>query len=202
MYRGVTNPDSDPSRTLVSFSSSGTPEFVLERIREAIMSGAMFSDFEGIDDGRLMDFRQTFADELGTDNFTLDSITGAVMEFEGDLSRDAAERIARTESSAVLNSARREAYQEQGETDDGLFYWTGATLGDSRQTEACAWLISKSNPFEGGEPVPIDELEDMVAEAPTHDDEMDNNLARPDSFVVHPNERSTFAQAPPNWQDL
>ena len=79
MYQGVTDPDSDPNRALVDFSASGTPEFVLERIREAIMGGAMFSDFEDIPSSELMDFRQTFADAVGTDNFTLDSVTDAVM---------------------------------------------------------------------------------------------------------------------------
>lgn len=201
MYQGVTNPESDTSRTLVSFSSSGTPEFVLERIREAIMDGALFSEFDDIPSSRLMDLRQTFADELGTDNFTLDSITEALMDFEADLTRDAAERIARTESSAVLNRARQLGYEERGE-DDALFYWTGAEPGDDRQTDACEWLIESTNPFYGGEPVPMEELRDMVSEAWTHDDEMDTNMARPDSWTVHINERSTFSKAPPNWEQL
>jgi len=195
MYRGVTDPDTDPSRTLVSFASSGTPEFVLERIREAIMSGAMFSEFDQIPSDRLMNLREEFADTLGTDNFTLDSITDALMEFEADLSRDDAERIARTESSAVLNKAREIGYEERGEADE-RFYWTGANLGDPRQTEACAWLIRQTNPFENGDPVPMDELKAMIEEAPEHDDDMADNLARPESYVVHPNERSTFVLEP------
>jgi len=201
MYRGVTNPDSDPSRTLVSFSSSGTPEFVLERIRRAIMDGAMFSEFEDVPSDRLMNLRQTFADELGNDDFTLDSITEGLLEFESDLDRDAAERIARTESSAVLNRARELGYEERGDAD-GLFYWSGAEPGDDRQTEACEWLIEQTNPFHGGEPVPMEELRDMVNEAWQHDDSMSKNMARPDSWVVHVNERSTLVEAPPNWRDL
>ncbi|UBF23308.1 portal protein [Halorubrum tailed virus 29] len=194
MFRGVSDPNADPNRALVSFAASETPEFVLERIREAIMSGATFSHFEGIDDGRIMEFRQTFADALGTDDFTLDSMTEDIMDF-ADLGRDEAERIARTESSAALNKAREIGYEEQGE-GDARFYWTGADPGDSRQTEACEWLIRQTNPFHGGDPVPMEQLRDMVEEAPTHDDDMANTLARPESWVVHPNERSTFALAP------
>lgn len=202
MHRGVSNPNSDPSRTLVSFASSATPEFVLERIREAIMSGAMFSEFDEIPSDRLMDLRQTFADALTEpEGFTLKSMTESLMDFEADLSRDEAERIARTESSAVLNSARETAYEEQGKAD-GLFYWTGAEPGDDRQTEACEWLIKKTNPFFGGTPRPMGELRDMVEEAPTHDPGMPDTMARPESWVVHINERSTFAKAPPNWQSL
>ena len=201
MYRGVTDPESDPNRALVSFSSSGTPEFVLERIREAIMSGAIFSDIDDVADSDIMAFRQEFADTLGEDNFTLDDVTEAVMEFTG-ADRSNAERVARTETASTLNTARLDGYEERGELQDSLFYWTGADPGDDRQTEACEWLIRQTNPFHNGEPVPLDELEDMVAEAPKHDDDMQDDLARPGSFVVHPNERSTFAKAPPGWESL
>jgi len=196
MYQGVTNPESDPSRTLVSYAESDTPEFVLERIREAIMDGAIFSEFEEIPGDRLMDLRQTLADSLTEpEGFTLDSITESLMEFESDLSRDEAERIARTESSAVLNRSRELGYEERGEAD-AKFYWSGATPGDDRQTEACEWLIEQTNPNYGGDPVLMDELRDMVAEAPEHDDDMPDNMARPDSWTVHINERSSFVKAP------
>jgi len=42
----------------------------------------------------------------------------------------------------------------------------------------------------------MEELKDLIEEAPTHDPEMQDNLARPDNFVVHPNERKTFVKAP------
>ena len=201
MYRGVTDPDSDPNRALVSFSSSGTPEFVLERIREAIMSGAIFSDIDDVGDSDIMAFRQEFADTLGEDNFTLDDVTEAVMEFTG-ADRSNAERVARTETASTLNTARLDGYEERGELQDSLFYWTGADPGDHRQTEACEWLIRQTNPFHGGTPRPMDELQDMINEAWTHDDEMDTNMARPENLVVHINERSTAVKAPANWQDL
>lgn len=197
MHAKVTDPNSDPSRTLVSYAESATPEFVLERIREAIMSGAMFSEYDEVPSDRLMALRQEMADSLTADGgFTLDSITDNLMEFESDLDRDEAERIARTESSAVLNKSRELSYEEKGQADTGKFYWTGASPGDPRQTEACEWLIEATNPNYGGEPVPMEELREMVDEAPTHDPDMDDNLARPESWVVHPNERSTWVLAP------
>ena len=201
MYRGVTDPNSDPDRALVSFAASGTPEFVLERIREAIMGGALFSDFEDVPSSELMDFRQEFADALGTDNFTLDDVTDRVMDF-ADVDRSKAERIARTETASTLNSARLEGYDERGELEDSLFYWTGAEPGDHRQTGACEWLIRQTNPFHGGTPRPMDELQDMIGEAWQHDDEMDRDMSRPNNLVVHINERSTAVKAPPGWEDL
>jgi len=196
MYRGVTDPAADTDRALVSFAESATPEFVLERIREAIRDGAMFSDFEDIPSDRLMDLRQEMADSLTVDTgFTIDSVTENLMDFEPDLSRDDAERIARTESSAVLNRAREVGYEEKGDAD-GLFYWSGAAPGDDRQTAACEWLIRETNPNYGGDPVPLEELRAMVEEAPEHDAEMADELARPESWIIHPNERSTFVKAP------
>jgi hypothetical protein len=87
--------------------------------------------------------------------------------------------------------------EDMEEGEEARYYWTGATPPDRRQTEACEWLINRTNPYEGGTPVPMHELRQLVDEAPTHDDSMDNDLARPDSWVVHPNERSTFVKAPP-----
>jgi hypothetical protein len=199
MYQGVTTAE-DTGVTLVDFAASGTPAFVLDRIREAIQDGAMFSDIDAISGDEMMEFRQVMADAVGTDDFTLDSITEEVMDF-ADIPRDEAETIARTESSAALNSARQNGYERRGE-DDGLFYWTGAEPGDDRQTDACEWLIESTNPFHGGEPVPMNELQNMLNEAWEHDDDMDTNMARPDSWIVHINERSTFAKAPENWRDL
>jgi hypothetical protein len=196
MHQSVVDPDTDLSRALtVSISDSGTPEFVLQRIRDAVYAGAMFGQFEDIPGGDLFDLREDFKSVLGQDDFTLADVTDRIADDFG-LSRDDAETIARTESSAVLNKAREMGYEERGDAD-ALYYWTGASPPDRRQTEACEWLVETTNPFEGGDPVPMHELRQLVDEAPTHDDDMDNDLARPDSWVVHPNERSTFVIAPP-----
>ena len=201
MYRGVTDPESDPNRALVSFAASGTPEFVLERIREAIDAGAIFGDLENVPSSEIMAFREEFKENLGTDNFTLDDVTEAVMDFTGE-SRGRAEVTARTETSSVLNTAREDGYQERGEAQDSLFYWTGADPGDDRQTEACEILIRETNPFHGGTPVPLEELRSMLTWAAEQADDVDASMVRPDNFIIHIGERSTFAKAPPGWEDL
>ena len=194
MHRGVTDPTSDPDRALVSFAASGTPEFVLERIREAIMGGALFSDFAEVSSDQLMELRQTFADELGSDNFTLDSITESVMDMS-DMDRADAERVARTDSTEILNEAREAGYAERGEAD-ALFYWTGASPGDHRQTEFCEFLINETNPNHGGDPVPMDELKGYIQRAPEIDDKITTD---PREWTPHINCRSTFVKAPPEF---
>jgi hypothetical protein len=72
------------------------------------------------------------------------------------------------------------------------FYWTGSL--DDRTTEACKWLIQETNPNENGEPVSLGKLKELIAEAPKHDDDMPNDMARPENFTVHINERKTFTR--------
>jgi len=55
-------------------------------------------------------------------------------------------------------------------------------------------LMDQTNPNHGGDPVSLDELKSLIEEAPEHDPEMQDNLARPEDFVVHPNERKTFVR--------
>lgn len=196
LHQQVTNPNTEGSKTLVGFTESTTPEFVKNRITDAIRGGALFSEFDTIPSGDLLELRNAFTDVLTQDEWTINELRDSLAE-QFSLTEDKAEVIARTETAAALNSAREDGYQEQGLAKDSQFYWTGATPGDSRQTEACEWLIEKTNPYEGGSPVSLEELRELVAEAPEHDADMDNNLARPDSWTVHPNERSTFARAPP-----
>jgi hypothetical protein len=196
MQQAAVDPDTDLSRSLTTtITDDATPEFVLQRIRDAVDAGAIFSDFEDIPGGSLFELREDFKEVLGQDDFSLEDVTERVMS-EFGVDRDSAQTIARTESSAVLNKAREIGYEQEGDPD-AKYYWTGATPPDRRQTDACEWLINKTNPFEGGEPVSLKQLRQDVDEAPTHDDQMDNDLARPDSWVVHPNERSTFVKAPP-----
>lgn len=213
MHAKVTDPDSDPSRTLVSYAESATPEFVLERIREAIMSGSLFSSFEEIPSSRLMELREEFADALTEEGgFTLDSITDQLMEFEEDLDREEAERIARTETTATLNEAREQSYQEKDMDGDERYYWTGASPGDARQTDACGYLIAGqgghlensgafsglerpngTNPFEGGTPMQLEDLQEHVKEVARADPEINTS---PRDWCPHINCRSTFVMAP------
>ena len=196
LHQQVTDPNTEGSKTLVGFTESTTPEFVKNRITDAIRAGALFSEFDTIPSGDLLELRNAFTDVLTQDEWTINELRDSLAE-QFSLTQDKAEVIARTETAAALNSAREDGYQEQGLAEDSQFYWTGATPGDSRQTEACRWLIEKTNPYEGGSPVSLEKLRELVAEAPKHDDKMDNNLARPESWTIHPNERSTFARAPP-----
>jgi hypothetical protein len=183
--------DTDETDRQLLVSESQIPEFVKENIRSAILEGAIFSDFETIPSSELMQLREYMLESLQQDGWTIDGVADQLMQLDGVDSRDRAELIARTETAATLNSARENAYAEMGDGGE-RFYWTGNI--DDRTTEACEWLINKTNPHRGGEPVPMDELKELIDEAPEHDDDMQDDIARPDSFIVHPNERKSWAR--------
>jgi hypothetical protein len=186
--------EADGDVRLANFTERALPDFVKDRLQESIMQGAIFSQFDTLVENDIMQLREFMTEELTqNDGWTTDSIAGRLMDLESELTRDEAERIARTETASIVNSAREDGYEEQGLTDGEEFYWSGS-LGD-RTTDACRWLINKTNPNHGGNPVSLEELKDLIEEAPEHDDEMQDNLARPDDFVVHPQERKTWVRA-------
>jgi len=140
----------------------------------------------------LMQLREFMTEQLvDKDGWTTDGIANRLQDLEPELSKAEAETIARTETASIVNTAREEGYQETGMGDE-QFYWVGGT--DDRTTEACNWLMDETNPNHGGDPVSLDELKALIEEAPEHDPEMQDNLARPEDFVVHPNERKTFVR--------
>lgn len=181
----------DTERNLLQFNNSEVPEFVKNRLRDVLLTeDVLFSDIESIADSDRMQLQEFLVESLEQDRWSIDGISDKIEQL--GVSGDRADTIARTEVASAVNTARAEGYKERGDEDGELFYWSGNL--DGRQTEACEWLIEQTNPFNGGDPVPMDELKELIDEAPTHDPEMDDNLARPENFVVHPNERKTFVR--------
>lgn len=182
----------DSDKQLVQFNNSETPEFVKQRLKDAIWSGSVFSEFDTIPSSELTQLREFLTEQLEDDNWSIDGIANRLQDLDADLSADEAEVIARTETASTVNTAREIGYEERGEEDD-VFKWVGV-FDDGRTTEACQWLLEQTNPKHGGDPVSLERLKELVEEAPSHDPDMDDNLARPDNYVVHPNERKTFVR--------
>jgi hypothetical protein len=166
---------------------------VKNNLREAIMSGSVFSDIEGLGGDDIMQIRQFLTEQLEDDRWNIDGIADQLMQVPGVDTRERAELIARTELASTVNTAREDAYQDRMEAgEDQRFYWTG--VEDSRTTEACTWLKEQTHPDFGGEPVGLNTLRELIEEAPSHDTEMQDGLARPENYVVHPNERHTYVR--------
>jgi hypothetical protein len=181
----------DGGKELLQFTETQTPEFVKQRLRDALMGDALFEQIDSISGGARHELRTTLMESLEDDGWTIDGITEDIQNV-ANIDRQKAETIARSEVASTVNTARAEGYKETGMVEGETFYWTGSL--DDRTTDACRWLINKTNPDHGGEPVSLETLQDLIEEAPTHDDDMQDDLARPDNFLVHPSERKTYVR--------
>lgn len=194
IFEGVVWGDDTGRELFGGLDDEQIPEFAKRHIREAILGGALFSDIESIPSGARETLRTVMLDSLEEEHgWSVDSVRSNLMDAVPELDKNEAEVIARSETASVLNTAREEGYEEQFDTEEEAFYWTGPE--NSRTTEACSWLKSRTNPNFGGSPVSLSELKDLIDEAPSHDADMADNLARPDNFTVHPQERHTFVRA-------
>lgn len=168
---------------LLGFTDSEMPEFVRNRLREAILAGALFSNFEDIPDGDMMDLRMEFVDALSEDGWTIGELRDRIQDLEPQLDEHEAERIARTETQAVVNDAREIGYREREDFDALQFRWVGP--GDHRTTEVCE-DIKAAVPDEG---LPLDELQEVVHEtAREHDHD-------PRKWTPHIQCRHTYVRA-------
>lgn len=140
------------------------PEFVKEAIRKAIDRGAISTVSEKLPDRvSVREVRQFFREKLTQpQGWSLESLSKDYAD-RFDVDPDDAEQAVRTQTSSTLNKGREIGYREQGEIDERLFKWVGPI--DDRKTDASWEVLEKTNPDHGGEPRPLDELKEIVAEA-------------------------------------
>jgi hypothetical protein len=200
LHDGVIAADAD--KNLTELTETALPQFVKNRLRDAIFGDAVFSQFDSMADSDRMQLQEFLAEELtDNDGWTTDSVAGRLRDLDPALDRDDAERIARTETQSIVNTAREEGYQEQDLEGDG-FYWVGSV--DDRTTDACKWLIGGTdtadniggafdgtNPNHGGEPVPLEELKELVTKAAEKDPEVQT---KPRDWTPHINCRKSYVR--------
>lgn len=176
----------DTDRVLFQFDPEEVPGFVIERLEEAVQSGALFSQFESIPDWAAQDVEEALLDSLETSHgWSIDSITENLQSMALGLSDREAEVIARTETQALVNKAREAGYEEQFDLEEERFNWVGPS--DNRTTDACEWI--KSQIPENG--VTLPDLKALVQEAPEHDPNIDTD---PREFTPHVQCRHTYTR--------
>lgn len=167
------------------------PEFVREKISEVIERGAIFENFESLP-GDVRDTVERLFEENLTQpqGWSLDSLVDDLQDVFPGVDADSLETVARTESAAVLNSAREEGYQDRPDSARFKFYWQGPD--DSRTTPLCEALKDATNPQHGGEPVDLMELKRLANELHRkHFPHLDFRGLE----ALHPNERHTFIRS-------
>lgn len=162
-------------KRLFSFSEGATPEFVKNRLFDAVMQGSpIFSDLETIPSDRLMDLRMFMAEKLTQDGWTITEMRDQlVSEFGVDKSN--AETIARSSTQNMVSEAAEAGYRSRDDFDQLRFDWSGPS--DHRTTDICM-EIKEQVPDEG---LHLDELKELVQEVA---DEHDLNAR---GWTSHPN---------------
>jgi len=187
-------PESIEAIEKASFSPSELPDYVVDKIREAIKDGAVFDGIESLSDeltqakDRLEDVLLENLTEDGGSGWSLGEIRDDIQETFPNVSKEEAEVVARTETSSVLNTAREKGYEERDDAATLRYIWTGPD--DSRTTDACEELKDRTDPRrgEGGDPLTMPELK--RAERDVHGKYFPELEFR--DHTVHINERHTF----------
>lgn len=140
------------------------PEFVQQLIEEALRSGAVSQISKHLPAGVSRSNVRGFFEEKLTQpqGWSLRSLTEDYAE-RFDVAEEQAANAVRRQTKSVLDTAREEGYQRQGDLDDRRFKWVGPV--DDEKTDASWEVLRRTNPDHGGTPVPLDELRQIVAEA-------------------------------------
>jgi hypothetical protein len=167
--------DEDPTHELFGFSEGGTPEFVTDMMRQAILSGGpIFSDIESIPNGQLQSFRVFMLRQLTDDGWTISEMRDEIVDRFGVDPADA-ETMARSTTQNMVSKAAEQGYRDRDDFDDLRFTWP--SINDGRDSDVCKDIVAQV-PNEG---LPMDELQETVHDvAERHD-------LDPRGWTPHPN---------------
>jgi hypothetical protein len=116
--------------------SEAVPDYVKERIGDAIDAGAVFQDIESIPSRTVEALKDLLRENLTQpQGWSLESVVDDMRDRWPGVSEDKLETVARTETASVLNEAREQGYEDlPGAEDEPRFYWQGPSpRGRSRR---------------------------------------------------------------------
>lgn len=175
--------NADTERDLFQFDETRVPEFVMANLRNAI-DESLFSDFENIPSGARMAVREALLGSLDKQHgWSIRSIMDNLAEnIPGEVSEAYLETVARSETQHLVSTAAEESYRERLDMDTARFRWSGMPYDPNRSTEACQWIEDQIEQAGGG--VSMDRLKELIQEAPRHDPDLANDMAR--EWAPHP----------------
>lgn len=146
----------DTTRPLFGFSEGKTPQFVQQRMLDAVLEGSpIFSDLETIPDRQLMDFRMFMASKLTEEGWTISEMQDRIMQDFG-VDEQEAEVLARSTTQNMVSEAAEEGYKQRD--DPPLVKWP--EINDGRDSDVCMAIVDEVESRGGA--VPIDELKEIV----------------------------------------
>jgi len=174
-------------------SSDQVPDWVIEALEELIRAGNVVwqGGYERLPPSAEARIQQILEDRLTQpQGFSLDSLLDDLKDAFPNQEDEYLLNILRNETSALLNTAREEAYELRDDADEYLFSWDGPV--DHRTTDTCLAIEDRIED-EGGA-VPMDQLKQILyEEALAHSDD-EGTPERVDDWVPHHNCRRTFTR--------
>lgn len=172
-------------------SDDDIPEFVSEMIRSVIDQGVVWSQFEGYSRQAAKAIRNSLEENLTQpQGWSVASIVDDITEMYSGMSDEKALNIVRTELSAILNTAREEAYERRDDDGSYRYYWQGPS--DHRTTKVCEEV--KQVIEDRGGNVRLDELKSILMQkARKYEDTREGGTPeRVDEWTPHYKCRHTF----------
>jgi hypothetical protein len=146
-------------RNLFEFDPEEVPDFVVENLETAVENDALFDNFDTIPNWLTTEIEDVMLDSLEKRHgWSIDSIADNLQSAAIGLDRKDAERIARTETQALVGNAREQGYRERDNFEDLRFDWVGPD--DNRNSDVCPWI--KDQIPEGG--VTLERLKALIQE--------------------------------------
>lgn len=169
--------EADRDRDLFQFDPEEVPEFVMDNLRAAI-DESLFSAFDEIPDAARMAVRETLLDSLEQQHgWSIQSIMDNLDEaIPREVSDAYLETVARSETQHLVSTAAEKNYRERLDMDEAEFRWSGMPFDPDRSTRACQWIEEQIEAAGGG--VSMDRLLELIQEAPSHDPDLRDNMAR------------------------
>lgn len=141
-------------------TDSDIPQFVFDTLREAVTDKrVVWRKFSGYSRQTANAVHNSLEDNLTDESgWSISSIVDDIRDKFPGMGETKAVNIARTETSAVVNSAREEAYRQQSGSAQYVYYWQGPA--DHRRTKVCE-EITEEVEARGGN-VPLNELRSIL----------------------------------------
>lgn len=174
-------------------SGDQVPDWVIEALEELVRSGDVIwqGGYEKLPPGAEARIQQILEDRMTQpQGWSLDSLLGDLKDAYPEREDDYLLNILRNETSALLNTAREEAYELRDDHEDYKFDWIGPT--DHRTTDTCLAIEDRIDD-EGGS-VSMERLKEILyEEAVAHADE-EGTPERVDDWQPHYQCRRTFVR--------
>jgi len=174
-------------------SDDQVPDWVLEALEDLIRTGDIIWEggYERLPPGAQAEIERVLEDRMTQpQGWSLDSLLDDLKDFYPEHDDEYLLNILRNETSALLNTAREEAYELRDDSDEYVYDWIGPN--DHRTTDTCL-SIEERIEDEGGA-VSMERLKEILLEEAIAHREAEGTPERVDDWQPHYSCRRTFTR--------